>query len=69
MNALIALMIGFLLAVAVPAAVHDSPDTFNGMLRGSLVHVPLADTSLHLAWPIWIGASLLIWILFKVARG
>ncbi|MBV9842697.1 MAG: hypothetical protein JOY99_14385 [Sphingomonadaceae bacterium] len=67
MRFLIAFTIALGAALFVPLSVRDNPDTFNGMLRGSVWQVPYTYTVLHVAWPVLIGVFLLMWVLLKVA--
>ena len=64
---LIALMIATGAGLLLPLSVRENTDTFNGMLKGSLWHVPWTYTTLHISWPVFIGVFLLMYVLLKVA--
>ena len=64
-----ALVLGFIAALVVPFAVQGSPDTFGGLLRGSMFHIPMTDSIIHIAWPVFLVVSLLWWVLFRLAKG
>ena len=64
---LIAFTIALGAALLIPLSVRENPDTFNGMLKGSLWQVPYTYTVLHIAWPVLIGVFLLMYVLLKVA--
>ena len=64
-----ALVLGFIAALVVPFAVSGSPDTFGGLLHGSVFHIPTTDTYIHIAWPVFACVSLLLWGLFRLAKG
>jgi hypothetical protein len=67
MRFLIALMISLGASLLIPLSVRSNPDTFNGMLRGSMWQVPFTYTVLHISWPVLIGVFLLMWVLLMVA--
>ena len=64
-----ALVLGFIAALGVPFAVQGSPDTFGGLLYGSVCHIPGTDSYVHIAWPVFLVVSLLLWGLFRLAKG
>ena len=64
-----ALLLAFLAALTVPFAVRHSPETFGGMLYGSLFHVPYTDVTLRIAWPVFLLVAALLWGLFRLAKG
>ena len=64
-----ALVLGFIAALVVPFAVKNSPDTFGGMLYGSLFHIPMTDAYIHIAWPVFLFVTGLLWGLLRLAKG
>jgi hypothetical protein len=68
MPLIISLIIALGSALLIPLSVRTNPDTFGGMLKGTLWTIPYTYTTLHIAWPVFFGVLVLIWILLKVAR-
>ena len=67
MRILIALMVAMGAGLLLPLSVRENPDTFNGMLKGTLWTIPWTYTTLHISWPVFGGVFLLMYVLLKVA--